>query len=71
MLIRSLVIARLKVFGIDVDDAKNAQPNRVGPRVVSTTQSCAVAAVIPTNEEKMIAQDAIRLGRQVSQPEFA
>lgn len=71
VLIRNLVIERLKVFGIEVDDAKNAQPNRVGPRVVSAPQSRAAAAVIPTNEEKMIAQDAIRLGRQVSQPEFA
>lgn len=71
VLIRNLVIERLKVFGIEVDDAKNAQPNRVGPRVVSASQSRAAAAVIPTNEEKMIAQDAIRLGRQVSQPEFA
>ncbi|MDV7024822.1 propionate kinase [Atlantibacter subterranea] len=71
VLIRNLVIERLKVFGIEMDDAKNAQPNRVGPRVVSAPQSRAAAAVIPTNEEKMIAQDAIRLGRQVSQPEFA
>ncbi|NBC99569.1 propionate kinase [Atlantibacter hermannii] len=71
VLIRNLVIQRLKVFGIVVDDARNAQPNRVGPRVVSAPQSRAAAAVIPTNEEKMIAQDAIRLGRQVSQPEFA
>lgn len=71
VLIRSLVIARLKVFGIDVDDAKNAQPNRIGPRVVSSAASRAVAAVIPTNEEKMIAQDAIRMGLRVSQPEFA
>lgn len=71
VLIRNLVIQRLKVFGIEVDDARNAQPNRVGPRVVSASLSRAAAAVIPTNEEKMIAQDAIRLGRQVSQPEFA
>ncbi|WP_313083757.1 propionate kinase [Atlantibacter sp.] len=71
VLIRNLVMERLKVFGIEVDDAKNTQPNRVGPRVVSAPQSRAAAAVIPTNEEKMIAQDAIRLGRQVSQPEFA
>ena len=71
VLIRNLVMERLKVFGIEVDDAKNTQPNRVGPRVVSAQQSRAAAAVIPTNEEKMIAQDAIRLGRQVSQPEFA
>lgn len=71
VLIRNLVIQRLKVFGIVVDDARNAQPNRVGPRVVSAPLSRAAAAVIPTNEEKMIAQDAIRLGRQVSQPEFA
>ncbi|WP_313071668.1 propionate kinase [Atlantibacter hermannii] len=70
-LIRQLVMARLKVFGIEVDEAKNAQPNRVGARVVSSDRSRAVAAVIPTNEEKMIAQDAIRLGQCVLQPEFA
>ncbi len=70
-LIRDLVMARLKVFGIEADTAKNSQPNRVGPRVVSTAHSRAVAAVIPTNEEKMIAQDALRLGQQVSQPAFA
>lgn len=65
VLIRQLVMARLKVFGIEVDEAKNAQPNRVGARVVSSDRSRAVAAVIPTNEEKMIAQDAIRLGQCV------
>ncbi|WP_313107872.1 propionate kinase [Atlantibacter sp.] len=70
-LIRDLVMARLKVFGIEADAAKNSLPNRVGPRVVSTAHSRAVAAVIPTNEEKMIAQDALRLGQQVSQPAFA
>lgn len=71
VLIRQLVMARLKVFGIEVDEAKNDQPNRVGARVVSSDRSSAVAAVIPTNEEKMIAQDAIRLGQCVLQPEFA
>ncbi|MDU7388459.1 propionate kinase [Atlantibacter hermannii] len=71
VLIRQLVMVRLKVFGIEVDEAKNAQPNRVGARVVSSDRSRAVAAVIPTNEEKMIAQDAIRLGQCVLQPEFA
>ncbi|MEH4800135.1 propionate kinase [Atlantibacter hermannii] len=71
VLIRQLVMARLKVFGIEVDEAKNAQPNHVGARVVSSDRSRAVAAVIPTNEEKMIAQDAIRLGQCVLQPEFA
>ncbi|WP_333880905.1 propionate kinase [Atlantibacter hermannii] len=71
VLIRQLVMARLKVFGIEVDEAKNAQPNRVGARVVSSDRSRAVAAVIPTNEEKMIAQDALRLGQCVLQPEFA
>lgn len=71
VLIRNLVVERLKVFGVELDGAKNDQPNRVGSRVISTAQSRAAAAVIPTNEEKMIAQDAIRLSQQVSQPEFA
>lgn len=71
VLIRQQVMERLRVFGIEIDEVKNAQPNRVGPRVVSGSSSRAIAAVIPTNEEKMIAQDAIRLGRQVSHPEVA
>ena len=61
-LIRSLVIKHLQVFGITLDDEKNALPGRAGQRIISTDQSRVVCAVIPTNEEKMIALDAIHLG---------
>ncbi|MGO3909846.1 propionate kinase [Huaxiibacter chinensis] len=62
-LIRHLVMERLAVFGIEIDPVKNAQPNSSGERIVTTTTSRAACVVIPTNEEKMIALDALRLGR--------
>lgn len=61
-LIRKLVIERLCVFGIQLDENKNSQNNRVGNRIISTPQSAVICAVIPTNEEKMIALDALHLG---------
>ena len=63
MLIRRLVAEHLKVFGISLDDAKNALPGSVGERVISTESSRVACAVVPTNEEKMIALDALRLGK--------
>lgn len=62
-LIRSLVIEHLKVFGITLNDEKNALPGSAGERVISTAQSNVACAVIPTNEEKMIALDTLRLGK--------
>ncbi len=62
-LIRALVVEHLKVFGINLDDAKNALPGSAGERVISTESSRVACAVIPTNEEKMIALDALRLGK--------
>ncbi|MEH0887085.1 propionate kinase [Enterobacter sp. UNJFSC 003] len=61
-LVRALVADRLKVFGIVLDDAKNALPGSTGERVITTDSSRVACAVIPTNEEKMIALDALRLG---------
>lgn len=61
-LVRALVADRLKVFGIVLDDAKNALPGSAGERVITTDSSRVACAVIPTNEEKMIALDALRLG---------
>lgn len=63
VLIRALVAEHLKVFGIILDESKNALPGSAGERVISTESSCAACAVIPTNEEKMIALDALRLGK--------
>jgi len=63
VLIRALVAEHLKVFGIILDESKNALPGSAGERVISTESSRAACAVIPTNEEKMIALDALRLGK--------
>ena len=62
-LIRALVAEHLKVFGILLDEAKNALLCSAGERVISTDSSRVVCAVVPTNEEKMIALDALRLGK--------
>ncbi|MCU6669698.1 propionate kinase [Enterobacteriaceae bacterium H4N4] len=63
VLIRQLVTDRLRVFGIELDPVRNALPNSEGERVITAAASRAVCAVIPTNEEKMIALDALRLGK--------
>jgi len=62
-LIRQLVADRLKVFGIELDEEKNALPGSEGERIISADTSRVPCAVIPTNEEKMIALDALRLGK--------
>ncbi|MGL4508110.1 MAG: propionate/acetate kinase, partial [Aeromonas sobria] len=67
--IRQLVCERLQVFGIAMSEELNKQPNTMGCRVISAHSSAMFAAVIPTNEEKMIALDAIRLGQQIRQTE--
>ncbi len=63
VLIRRLVSERLAVFGLEMDAARNQQLNSAGERLISTDGSRVRCAVIPTNEERMIALDAIRLGR--------
>ena len=62
VLIRQLLTDHLHVFGIELDRNRNAQPNSEGERVITAAASRVVCAVIPTNEEKMIALDALRLG---------
>ena len=71
ILIRRLVAERLRVFGIEMDIDKNNQPNRIGERVISCSQSPVNLAVIPTNEEKMIALDALHLGKECQLAEYA
>lgn len=61
-LIRQLTLEHLAVFGIDVDHGKNNRLQHGTSHVITTARSRVVAAVIPTNEEKMIALDAVRLG---------
>lgn len=62
VLIRQLVTDHLHVFGIELDLTRNALLNSEGERVITAAASRVVCAVIPTNEEKMIALDALRLG---------
>ena len=71
ILIRRLVSERLRVFGVELDIDKNNQPNRSGERIISCKQSPVILAVIPTNEEKMIALDALHLGRECYLAEYA
>ncbi|MTJ80220.1 MAG: acetate kinase [Telmatospirillum sp.] len=56
-LVRKMTIERLKVFGIVLDDAANEATIRGKAGVISKGAG-PVAAVIPTNEEWMIARDA-------------
>jgi len=71
ILIRRLVSERLRVFGIELDAEKNNQPNRIGQRIISKDNSAIICAVIPTNEEKMIALDALQLGQSCRLEEYA
>ena len=70
-LIRRLVIQHLRVFGFELDEKENARPNSDGERVISSKNSAVLCAVIPTNEEKMIALDARELGKASQFAAFA
>lgn len=59
-LVRELTSQRLAVFGVQLDTVKNAQLSAGHEGVISVSGS-PIVAVIPTNEEKMIAQDAAAL----------
>lgn len=71
VLIRQLVIEHLQVLGIALNPQMNKQPNSHGERIISDKHSRVLCAVIPTNEEKMIALDAIRLGNINTVAEYA
>ncbi|USD39693.1 MULTISPECIES: acetate kinase [Ferrimonas] len=60
MLIREKVLEHLAIFGYDVDAEKNAAA-RFGNEGVITKDGTPVAMVIPTNEEFVIASDALAL----------
>ncbi|WP_434640342.1 propionate kinase [Klebsiella sp. I138] len=71
LLIRRLVIDHLAVLGVTLDPEMNGLPNSRGERIISAHSTRVICAVIPTNEEKMIALDAIHLGKINAQVEFA
>lgn len=56
--IRRDSLAELENFGIKIDPERNAAPND-GPRVISTDDSKVTVLVVPTNEERAIAQYAM------------
>jgi propionate kinase len=70
-LIRRLVIEHLGVFNVELDQVKNNLPNASGERIISLKDSCVRCAVIPTNEEKMIALDALSLAEINAAVEYA
>lgn len=56
-LVRELTAQRMAIFGVHLDAQKNAQTVAGHEGIISLPGS-PIVAVIPTNEEKMIAQDA-------------
>lgn len=58
--IRAKVLAHLAVFGYQIDPNAN-QAARFGQEGIITQENSPIAMVIPTNEEWVIAQDAIAL----------
>lgn len=59
--IRESVMARLQALGVVGDEAKNRESGNQEIRVISASDSKVLCAVIPTNEEKMIALDAMQI----------
>ncbi|MED9208623.1 propionate kinase [Escherichia marmotae] len=70
-LIRRLVMEHLAVLGVEIDTEMNNRSNSYGERIISSENASVICAVIPTNEEKMIALDAIHLGKVNAPAEFA
>lgn len=61
-IIRDKVIGWLKILGLQIDRQKNAEIIK-GKAGIITQNDGLVAMVIPTNEELVIAQDALRLAK--------
>ena len=59
-LLRSWVCSRLTFLGVKLDEELNVKRSKLD-RLISTPDSAVAVAVIPTNEELMIARDTLRL----------
>ena len=59
--IRHPILARLGALGLDVDTAANEMVGAHGSGRISSAASAAVALVVPTDEEWLIAQDTAEL----------
>ena len=58
-LLRSMILSDLEFLGVQVDELLNQQMVRGAEGLICTPQSRVKVAVIPTNEELMIARDAV------------
>jgi acetate kinase len=59
-MLRSWVCNRLSFLGVKIDEEINGQRSKLD-RLISTPDSSIAVAIIPTNEELMIARDTLRL----------
>ena len=57
---RSEVCARLKVFGVELDEEANKVRSKQ-PRTISTPDSKVQVLVVPTNEELAMARQSVEL----------
>lgn len=70
-LIRQLTLDHLAVFGLEIDEVKNHLRRTGDAEIITSSSSKVIAAVIPTNEEKMIALDAMRVSSTAENIAFA
>lgn len=59
--VRSLTAAHMKIFGVIIDETKNASHGRNDHGAISSSASRIPCMVVPTNEELMIARETMRL----------
>ena len=59
-MLRSWVCSRLSFIGVKLDEELNGKRSKLD-RLISTPDSAVAVAVIPTNEELMIARDTLRV----------
>lgn len=70
-LIRQLTLDHLAVFGLEIDEVKNHLRRTGDAEIITSSSSKVIAAIIPTNEEKMIALDAMRVSSTAENIAFA
>ena len=56
-----MVLERLSIFGIEVDNGANLKARFGGEGTITTTNSRIPSMVVSTNEELIIAEDTARL----------
>ena len=69
-LVRNTSLAGMEFLGIEIDEKANRNAPRGEEVLVSTTGSRVAVAVVPTNEERVIARDTVRVLGDVM-PSFA